>query len=97
MRSRQQINHLLNLWRVILKESTKSYKVTAKGNIHGVTFLHKSRLKVLNLLEINRKTEVQWRSDCIMVRTDMTTGEDETDKTGFWSDTVEHYPSTDLR
>jgi hypothetical protein len=71
-------------------------KITSKITMDESTFLTKAKITLCNLFEQHRNTKVKLKCICIMTRTDMATGEEQTKDGVFWSGTFENYPATDL-
>jgi hypothetical protein len=79
-----------------MKKDCVNKKITSKIPMDESTFLTKAKITVCNILEQHRNTKVKLKFVCMMLRTDMATGEEQNKEGVFWSGTFENYPATDL-
>jgi hypothetical protein len=61
-----------------MKKNCINKKITSKIPMDESTFLTKAKITVCNLFEQHRNTKVKLKYICIMTRTDMATGEEQT-------------------
>ena len=79
-----------------LKNATEEHVIQSHIDTDEISFLDACKIHVISFLSRQRNKKVTLRLDCEMLRVNNSTGEESTNKTGFWSSTYDNFTNTNL-